>query len=190
MRKHASPTPDNIRPNARIVSFEIGARVLYPVHGVAEIIGRESRDDGGRTRVYLILVVEGQLRPERLTLRVPEDRLEEIGVRHAVSAEDALDVLGVLAVRDPRVPANWSRRFKNHQEKLRSGDVFAVAEVVRNLALRRVSSKLGPAESALYHQARDVLVAELAVSFGTDENDANTRVDRALSRVQSSSSES
>lgn len=159
--------------------------MLYPVHGVADVVGRERRAVDGQTCTYLVLTVEGALRPENLTLLVPEDRLDEIGVRHAVSAEDAVGVLEVLAVRDPHVPANWSRRFKNHQEKLRTGDVFAVAEVVRNLSLRRSHKKLGPAESSMYQQARHGLVAELAVSFGISDEDAADRVDHALERTGS-----
>ena len=79
--------------------------------------------------------------------------------------EDALAVLEVLAVREPRVASNWSRRFKNHQEKLRSGDLFAQAEVVRNLALRQEHKRLGPAESTMLRHARQGVVAELAVSL-------------------------
>ena len=167
------------------MTFDVGTRVLYPVHGVADVVGRERRTVDGRTSTYLVLTVEGALRPENLTLLVPEDRLDEIGVRHAVSAEDAVGVLEVLAARDPHVPANWSRRFKNHQEKLRTGDVFAVAEVVRNLSLRRSHKKLGPAESSMYQQARHGLVAELAVSFGISDEDAADRVDHALERTGS-----
>lgn len=161
-------------------TFAVGSRVLYPVHGVADVVGRERRTVDGRTAMYVVLSVEGGVRPENLTLLVPEDRLEEIGVRHAITAEDASDVLEVLATRDPRVPSNWSRRFKNHQEKLRTGDVFACAEVVRNLAVRQTSKKLGPAESAMYHQARHALVSELAISFGISDDDAAARVDGAL----------
>ena len=108
--------------------------------------------------------------------------LTELGVRAAVSLEDAHAVMDVLAVRDPRVATNWSRRFKNHQEKLRTGDAYAVAEVVRNLALRLAGTKLGPAESTMYRQARHALVAELAVSFGISDEAASDRVDRALER--------
>jgi CarD family transcriptional regulator len=111
---------------------------------------------------------------------VPVDKLEELGVRDAVSAEDADDVLAVLAVSDARVATNWSRRFKNHQEKLRTGDIFACAEVVRNLARRQNDKKLAPAESAMYRQARHGLVAELAVSWGISDDDASDRVEGAL----------
>lgn len=160
--------------------FDVGTRVVYPVHGVADVVGRERRTIGGETLTYLVLTISGAIFLDNLTLLVPEDRLEELGVRHAVSAEDAIDVLAVLAVREPRVASTWSRRFKNHQEKLRTGDVFACAEVVRNLALRQRDKPLAPAETAMYRQARHGLVSELAVTWGISYDAASSRVDRAL----------
>ena len=164
------------------MSYAIGSKVVYPSHGVAELVGREKRKIDGSSVTYLVLSV-----PQRgwgtrgdLKVSVPEDRADEVGIREAVSAEDAADVLEVLAVRDVRVPANWSRRFKNHQEKLKSGDVFACAEVVRNLAIRLQNSKLSTAEQSMYANARYLLTSELAVSWGVDEEEAEVRIDKAL----------
>lgn len=164
------------------MSFGVGSRVIYPVHGVVEVVGRETRIVAEQALSYLVLEVVGEVWSESMTLRVPEDRLVELGVRSAVPVEDARAVMDVLAVRNPRVAKNWSRRFKNHQERLRTGDAFAVAEVVRNLALRLAGTKLGPAEATMYRQARRVLVEELAVSFGISDEAASQRVDRALER--------
>ncbi len=162
--------------------FEVGSKVIYPAHGVAEVVGREDRKDGEGKTTYLILSV-----PERgfgtrgaMTVSVPENRAEELGVRVAIPEEDADDVLLVLAVADPRVPANWSRRFKNHQEKLRSGDVYDCAEVVRNLARREQHGTLSAAEKSMYTHARRLLISELAVSWDVDETKASARVDEAL----------
>jgi CarD family transcriptional regulator len=164
------------------VVFDVGAKVVYPSHGVAEIVGRESRAIDGETRTCLVLSV-----PQRgwgtsggMRVSVPEDRVDEVGVRPAVSEEDADDVLEVLAVTDVRVPSNWSRRFKNHQEKLKSGDVYDCAEVVRNLALRQRNGSLSAAEKSMYANARHILISELAVSWGVDDTEAQRRVDGAL----------
>jgi CarD family transcriptional regulator len=162
------------------MTFDVGTKVIYPVHGVASIVGREFRVVDGEPQAYLVLRIIGQVRTDDLTLLVPEDRAEEIGVRHAISAEDADDILEVLAVRAPRVPANWSRRFKNHQEKLRSGDLFACAEVVRNLAIRQMHQPLAAAETAMYRNARFNLVSELGLTWGISDEEAADRVDRAL----------
>lgn len=162
------------------MTFDVGTKVVYPVHGVADVVGRERRTIDGETRTYLVLRIAGLIRSDDMTLRVPEEGLEELGVRNAVSADDAADVLAVLSVRAPRVAANWSRRFKNHQEKLRTGDVFACAEVVRNLAIRQRERPLAPAETAMYRAARRGLVSELAVTWDVTEDVAAARVDGAL----------
>ncbi len=79
-----------------------------------------------------------------------------------------------------RVPSNWSRRFKNHQEKLKSGDVYECAEVVRNLAIRQRTATLSTAEKSMYAKARHILISELAVSWQVSDEDAEARVDAAL----------
>jgi CarD family transcriptional regulator len=164
------------------VRFKVGSKVVYPSHGVAEIVGREKRKVDGKNVTYLVLAV-----PERgwgtsgdMKVSVPEDKAEDLGVRSAVSEEDAEDVLEVLAATDVRVPSNWSRRFKNHQEKLKSGDVYQHAEVVRNLAMRQRTASLSTAEKSMYANARHILISELAVSWGTDDVKAEARVDEAL----------
>jgi CarD family transcriptional regulator len=167
------------------VVFKVGSKVVYPSHGVAQIVGREKKVLDGKKVTYLVLSV-----PERgwgtagdMKVSVPEDRAEDLGVRSAVSEEDAEDVLRVLSATDVRVPANWSRRFKNHQEKLKSGDVYQHAEVVRNLAHRQRNASLSTAEKSMYARARHILISELAVSWSVSEEDAEHRVDGALGLV-------
>ena len=104
--------------------------------------------------------------------------LEDLDIKDG--EEDVEDLFEVLAKRDVREPANWSRRFKNHQEKLKSGDVYQVAEVVRNLALRDQAKGLSAGEKSLYTKARNVLVSELAFALDVDEEAAMAKVDGAL----------
>ncbi len=169
-----SRTPDSL--------FAVGSKVVYPSHGVAEIIRREKREFNGEKRDYLVLMVpqQGWGTSGGMTLSVPEDAAADLGVRAAISSEDAAEVLDVLAVRDVRVPANWSRRFKNHQEKLKSGDVYQCAEVVRNLAARLRTAQLSAAEQSMYAKARYILISELAVSWDTDDEAAEARIDEVL----------
>jgi CarD family transcriptional regulator len=165
-----------------VVAFKVGTKVVYPSHGIAEIIGRESRVINGKKYRYLVLFIPqhgwGTLGGMRVLL--PEDQAEAVGVRSAISGDDAGEVLDLLAVTDARVPSNWSRRFKNHQEKLKSGDVYECAEVVRNLARRKQDASLSAAETSMYAQARHTLVSELAVSWSIDEVEAGQRIDGAL----------
>ena len=98
------------------MTFKVGTKVVYPSHGVAEIVGRETRVIDGKKHRYLVLFVPqhgwGTLGGMRVLL--PEDQAEAVGVRPAISGDDAGEVLDLLAVTDARVPSNWSRRFKNH----------------------------------------------------------------------------
>ncbi len=159
------------------MTFKVGDRVVYPHHGAAVIEKKEKRKAFGEERDYLVL----RMAHGEMTLAVPVDKAEEVGMRWPISTEDVEDLFEVLAKRDVREPANWSRRFKNHQEKLKSGDVYQVAEVVRNLALRDRSKGLSAGEKTLYTKARNVLISELSFALEVSEDEATARVDAALS---------
>ena len=157
--------------------FKPGDKVVYPRHGAAIIEKKEKRKAFGKTTEYLVL----RMAHGELTLSVPVENAEDVGMRWPISKEDVKDLFEVLQKRDIREPANWSRRFKNHQEKLKSGDVYQVAEVVRNLALRDQAKGLSAGEKTLYNKALDVLVSELAFALNTPEEKAMAKVADALS---------
>ena len=158
------------------MSFNVGDRVVYPHHGAAVIIRKEMREAFGEQTEYLVL----QMAHGDLTLAVPSDRAEEVGMRRPISSEDVEDLLQLLGKRDVREPANWSRRFKNHQEKLKTGDVYQVAEVVRNLALRDASKGLSAGEKSMLERARVILASELSVAWDVSEDDALKRLAEVL----------
>ena len=158
------------------MSFKAGDRVVYPHHGAAIIEKKETKEVFGEKTEYLVL----RMAHGEMTLSVPVDKAEEVGMRWPISGEDVEDLFEVLQRRDVREPANWSRRFKNHQEKLKSGDVYQVAEVVRNLALRDRDKGLSAGEKALYNKARSVLVSELSFALDVSEDEATDKVDAAL----------
>ncbi len=159
------------------MSFDVGDRVVYPHHGAAVITKREKRKINGSTTEYLVLVMaHGEL-----TLSVPVDKADEVGMRPPIGKDEVDDLFDLLAKKDIREPANWSRRFKNHQEKLKSGDVYQVAEVVRNLALRDQAKGLSAGEKSMFLKARSVLVSELSFALDVDEDEAQRRVEAQLS---------
>ncbi len=156
--------------------FDVGDRVVYPHHGAAIVTKKEVRKAFGEKTEYLVL----EMAHGEMTLSVPVDKVEEVGMRWPISTEDVEDLFEVLEKRGIREPPNWSRRFKNHQEKLKSGDVYQVAEVVRNLALRDRDKGLSAGEKTLYQKARSVLVSELSFALDESEDDAMDKVDAAL----------
>jgi len=160
------------------VKFKKGDTVIYPQHGACIVQGTTKRDVFGEVRECLVLkTVIGEM-----TLSVPTDTAEEVGVRPPVGAEELEDLVSVLSKPDPRVPSNWSRRFKNHQEKLKSGDVYQVAEVVRNLAARNRDAALSAAERTMYERARINLVSEIAPALKVSNEDAEKYLDDALAK--------
>ena len=161
-----------------MAKFRKGDTVIYPQHGACIVQGHEKKTLFGETRDYLILKsVIGEM-----TLSVPVDKADEVGVRPPVSSDELDDLVAVLSKPDPRVPSNWSRRFKNHQEKLKSGDVYQVAEVVRNLAARNRDAALSAAERTMYERARINLVSEIAPALKVSAEEAERFLDDALAK--------
>jgi CarD family transcriptional regulator len=158
------------------MAFKVGDRVVYPHHGAAVIEKKEVREAFGEKTEYLVL----RMAHGDLMLSVPAAKAEEVGMRPPISAEDVDDLFQLLAKKDVREPTNWSRRFKNHQEKLKSGDVYQVAEVVRNLALREASKGLSAGEKAMLVKARGVLVSELSFALNLSEDDALKKLEEQL----------
>lgn len=163
------------------MGYKVGDAVVYPHHGAAVIEKKEKRElaneDGEiEEKEYFVL----RMTHGELTLRVPADNADAVGMRPPISAEDVDDLFQLLSKKDVREPANWSRRFKNHQEKLKSGDVYQVAEVVRNLALRDANKGLSAGEKSMLLKARGVLVSELALALKVSEDEALEKVSAQL----------
>ena len=163
------------------VDFKKGDIVIYPQHGACKVKGfKKIAFPGGEGKKEEYIILETVINP--MTLSVPTSKLDQVGVRPPVNSDELDDLVAVLSKSDPRVPSNWSRRFKNHQEKMKSGDIYECAEVVRNLALRDRQSSLSSAEKAMQIRARRILVSELAVSWNTTMEDAGERVDAVLAK--------
>ncbi len=158
------------------MTYKAGDRVVYPHHGAAIIEKTEMVELNGEKKKYFVL----KTAHDDLTVRVPVDKVDEVGMRPPISLEDVEDLFVLLSKKDVREPANWSRRFKNHQEKLKSGDVYQVAEVVRNLALREKAKGLSAGEKNMYTKARKVLVSELSFALNVSEDAAMDQVEEQL----------
>jgi len=158
------------------VKFKKGDTVIYPQHGACIVHGIKRMKAFGSVQEYLILKTV----INEMTLSVPTAMANQVGVRPPVSKSELEDLRSVLSKADPRVPANWSRRFKNHQEKLKSGDVYQVAEVVRNLAARDRDSALSAAEKTMYDRARINLISEISPALKVSTDAAEVWLDAAL----------
>src|ERR1044071_1899734 len=158
-------------------TFGVGDKVVYPHHGAAVIEDVQEREIDGEQRTYWVL----RLSYGDLTLMVPTDGADQVGLRGVVNRDEVDRVFQILkSKKQGPAPSNWSRRFKNHLEKLSSGDIYEVAEVVRNLSLRDKQKGLSAGEKRMLAKARQILVSELSFAMNVSEAEAEKKLDEAL----------
>jgi CarD family transcriptional regulator len=156
--------------------FRKGDTVVHPEHGAAVIQELREKEFLGEKRTYLVLrVAYGDL-----TLLIPVDSTEQVGLRQVVSKNEVKKVLKVLTEEESSMAANWSRRFKNNMEKLHSGDPYQVAEVLRNLAIREREKGLSAGEKRMILKARQILISELSYATAKTEDEAEIMIDEVL----------
>ncbi|WP_108666121.1 CarD family transcriptional regulator [Euzebya rosea] len=158
------------------MTYTVGDTVVYPHHGAAVIEREETRKLLGEERSYLVL----RLTYGDLTIKVPADQTDEVGIRQVCDDAQIKKVIEVLSMRGAKVPTNWSRRFKANNEKLKGGDIMKVSEVVRDLALREGDKGLSAGEKRMLSKARQVLVSELAAALDKSDEDAEAYLDDVL----------
>ena len=159
------------------MTFAVGETVVYPNHGAAVIEDIETRKIKGEDQTYLVLRIVAQ---NDLVVRVPACNLDLVGVRDVVDKDGLEKVFNVLRTQHAEEPTNWSRRYKANLEKLHSGDVLKVAEVVRDLWRRERDRGLSAGEKRMLAKARQILVSELALAERTNEDKAETLLDEVL----------
>jgi CarD family transcriptional regulator len=159
--------------------FSVGETVVYPHHGAATIEAIETRIVKGEEKQYLVLKVsQGDL-----TVRVPAENAEIVGVREVVGEEGLTKVFDVLRAPHTEEPTNWSRRYKANLEKLASGNPLKVAEVVRDLWRRERERGLSAGEKRMLAKARDILVGEVALAEKSTKDEAEILLDKVLTEA-------
>ena len=156
--------------------FKVGETVVYPHHGAALIEEINTRTIKGEDKLYLKLkVAQGDL-----TIEVPAENCDLVGVRDVVDADGLERVFSILRAPHTEEPTNWSRRYKANLEKLHSGNVMKVAEVVRDLWRRERERGLSAGEKRMLAKARQILVSELALAERVAEDKAEVLLDEVL----------
>jgi CarD family transcriptional regulator len=156
--------------------FEVGDNVVYPHHGAGVVAKREARDMMGESKDYLTI----KILHNDMTVMVPADNAHRAGLRRVIDEEQVQRVIGVLTGEVSEMPKNWNRRFKYNREKIKTGDVYELAEVVRNLAIREWEKGLSTGEKQMYTRAKKILASEFMYALDKDEDGAEEYIDELL----------
>ena len=153
--------------------YKVGDKVVYPHHGAGTVVKREKREVLGEKREYLTI----KILHNDMTVNVPADNAERVGLRKVIDEEAVKKVVKYLTSGGTEMPKNWNRRFKHNRDKMKTGDIYELAEVVRNLALRDGEKGLSTGEKQMYVKAKKILASELMYAKN-DERGRGARVAR------------
>lgn len=158
------------------IEFELGDNVVYPHHGAGKILKKENRTMLGQERIYLTI----KILHNDMTVMVPSEKAAQVGLRRVIDEETVEKVLAVLADEVSEMPKNWNRRFKHNRDKIKTGDIYELAEVVRNLAVREHQKGLSTGEKQMYTRSKKILASELMYALEMDEQEAEEHLDNLL----------
>jgi CarD family transcriptional regulator len=147
------------------VEFEIGQSVVYPHHGAGKVLRKEMKEVLGESREYLTI----KILHNDMTVMVPTQNASMAGLRPIIDEETVKKVTAVLCDECSEMPKNWNRRFKHNRDKIKTGDIYELAEVVRNLAIREAEKGLSTGEKQMYTRAKKILTSELMYALEMDE---------------------
>ncbi len=156
--------------------YKVGDKVVYPHHGAGTVVKKESREVLGEKREYLTI----QILHNDMTVNVPSENVEKVGLRKVIDEKTVEKVLQSLTGDGTTMPKNWNRRFKHNRDKMKTGDIFELAEVVRNLSLRDHEKGLSTGEKQMFVKAKKILVSELMYAKGMDEEETAVWLDDVL----------
>ena len=159
--------------------FDVGDKVVYPHHGAGTVIKKEKREILGQTREYLTI----QILHNDMTVNVPVENAEKVGLRGVIEEDLVTTVVKALTAGESEMPKNWNRRFKHNRDKMKTGDIFELAEVVKNLSLRDHEKGLSTGEKQMFVKAKKILASELMYAKGVDEEAAAEWLDEVLAGV-------
>ncbi|MFO8059971.1 MAG: CarD family transcriptional regulator [Bacillota bacterium] len=159
------------------MKFKVGDRVVYPSHGSGTIKSIENRTVLGTKCPYL----EVTLKASDMRVMIPVDEAETVGLRKVVDRDTINECLDMLRSRQTKMSSNWNRRFRANTEKIKTGDIFEVAEVVRNLTARDEDRGLATSERKMLDETREILCSEIALALDIDLEEANRIIDEVLS---------
>ncbi|SMC21829.1 transcriptional regulator, CarD family [Desulfacinum hydrothermale DSM 13146] len=157
--------------------FKVGDLAVYPAHGVGKIEAIESKTIGGDSQdFYIMRILENDMK-----IMIPVQNADTVGLRPLIQSEDVPKVYGILQSREISVnSATWNRRYREYMEKIKTGSIYELAEVLRDLTVLQVDKELSFGERKMLETARSLLITEVAIAKGMDEDQVSQEIDSIL----------
>lgn len=159
--------------------FNIGDKVVYPMHGAGVIEGIEEKDVLGEKQNYYVIKMPGEVK-----VMVPTAKASDVGVRDIIDSNTASKVFHVLETNSTQMEMNWNKRYRDNMEKMKSGDIYEVADVVRNLSFKQKEKGLSTGEKKMLLNAKQILVSELTLAENSKKEDieemVNSKIDTSF----------
>ena len=155
--------------------FNVGDKIVYPMHGAGTIDAIEEKDILGEKQNYYIIKMPGEVK-----VMVPISKASDIGVRSVIDKAEAGKVLEVLEANETEMSNNWNKRYRDNMEKMKSGSIYEVADVVRNLSYKQKEKGLSTGEKKMLNNAKQILVSELVLAEHASENEVENLVENKI----------
>ncbi len=155
--------------------FNVGDKIVYPMHGAGTIDAIEEKDILGEKQNYYIIKMPGEVK-----VMVPTNKAEEVGVRNIINKEEASKVMSVLGQNETEMSQNWNKRYRDNMDKMKSGDIYEVADVVRNLSFKQKEKGLSTGEKKMLNNAKQILVSELVLAEHASQEEVEKLVENKI----------
>lgn len=157
------------------IMFNVGDYIVYPMHGAGTVDAIEEKNILGEKQSYYIIKMPGEVK-----VMVPTTKAEEVGVRGIIDKNSAQRVFKILQEDETEMDQNWNKRYRDNMDKMKSGDIYEVADVVRNLTFKQKEKGLSTGEKKMLLNARQILVSELALVESSSQDEVENLVDNTM----------
>jgi CarD family transcriptional regulator len=155
--------------------FNVGDKIVYPMHGAGTIDAIEEKNILGENQSYYVIKMPGEVK-----VMVPTDRAEQIGVRNVIGKEEAEKVISILGEDETEMSQNWNKRYRDNMEKMKSGSIYEVAGVVRNLSFKQKEKGLSTGEKKMLSNAKQILVSELVLAEHATQDEVEELINNKI----------
>ena len=155
--------------------YNIGDKVVYPMHGAGSIVSIEEKEVMGKKQSYYILEMPGEVR-----VMVPTETAEEHGIRDVIGKTEADKVISILEQDETEMEKNWNKRYRENMDKIKSGNIYEIADVVRNLSFKQKEKGLSTGEKKMLYNAKQILISELVLAEHSTQDEVEQLVDNKI----------